>query len=105
MHEVKTLFLESVNVWKNYKKRIPSKNSAGVSRPIRSAQGTNNVYSELSGLEDVGFNDFIKDDCIPEGDDQVASGSAFSGGLGLQGQEGMKNILMSWTTGSGRCLS
>jgi hypothetical protein len=34
------------------------------------------VYSQLSGLEDVVFNDFIKDDCIPEGDDQVASGSA-----------------------------
>jgi len=26
------------------------------------------VYSQLSGLEDVGFNDFIKDDFIPEGD-------------------------------------
>ena len=34
------------------------------------------VYSQLSGLEDVVFNDFIKDDCIPEGDGQVASGSA-----------------------------
>ena len=34
------------------------------------------VYSQLSGLEDVGFNDFIKDDCIPEGDGQVESGSA-----------------------------
>jgi len=34
------------------------------------------VYSQLSGLEDVVFNDFIKDDFIPEGDDQVLSGSA-----------------------------
>ena len=34
------------------------------------------MYSQLSGLEDVVFNDFIKDDCIPEGDGQVASGSA-----------------------------
>ncbi len=32
------------------------------------------VYSQLSGLEDLVFNDFIKDDCIPEGDGQVASG-------------------------------
>jgi hypothetical protein len=33
------------------------------------------VYSQLSELEDVGFNDFIKDDFIPGGDGQVASGS------------------------------
>jgi hypothetical protein len=31
---------------------------------------------QLSGLEDVVVNDFIKDDFIPEGDGQVASGSA-----------------------------
>ncbi len=37
---------------------------------------TRNVYSELSGLEDVVFHDFIKDDFISEGDGQVASGSA-----------------------------
>jgi len=34
------------------------------------------VYSQLSGLQDVGFNDFIKDDFIQEGGGQVASGSA-----------------------------
>ena len=28
-----------------------------------------------TGLEDVDFNDFIKDDCIPDGEGQVASGS------------------------------
>jgi hypothetical protein len=59
-------------VWKNYKKRIPSRNSVGVTRPSRSAQGRSNVYSQLSGLEDVVFNDFIKDDFIPEGHDPVA---------------------------------
>jgi hypothetical protein len=37
----------------------------------RSAQGRSNVYSQLSGLEGVVFNDFIKDDFIPEGDNQV----------------------------------
>ena len=35
-----------------------------------------NVYSQLSGLEDMVFNDFIKDHFIPEGDGRVASGSA-----------------------------
>jgi hypothetical protein len=35
-----------------------------------------NVYCQISGLEDVIFNDFIKDDLIPSGDGQVASGSA-----------------------------
>ena len=35
-----------------------------------------NVYSEVSGLEDVSFNDFIKDDFIPEGHGQVTSDSA-----------------------------
>jgi hypothetical protein len=34
------------------------------------------VYCQISGLEDVIFNDFIKDDLIPSGDGQVASGSA-----------------------------
>ena len=28
--EVKALILESVNAWKNYKKRMPSRSSAGV---------------------------------------------------------------------------
>ena len=71
VHEVKALILESVNAWKNYKKRMPSSSSAGVTRPSRSAQGRSNVYSQLSGLEDVVFNDFIKDDFIPEGDGQA----------------------------------
>eukprot|EP00001_Collodictyon_triciliatum_P165834 29248_5 len=35
-----------------------------------------NVYSQLSGLEDVVDDDLIEDDFIPEGDGQVASGSA-----------------------------
>ena len=34
-----------------------------------------NVYSQLSGCEDVDFNDFIKDDFIQEVDGQVTSGS------------------------------
>ena len=34
------------------------------------------MYCQISGLEDVIFNDFIKDDLIPSGDGQVASGSA-----------------------------
>jgi hypothetical protein len=55
----------------NYKKRMPS--SAGVTRPSRSEQDRSNVYSQLSGLEDMVFNDFIKDDFIPEGDGRVAS--------------------------------
>jgi hypothetical protein len=38
--------------------------------------GRSKVYSQLSGLEDMVFNDFLKDICIPEGDGQVASGSA-----------------------------
>ena len=53
--------------------------TAGVNRGSigsRSGRVTSNVYSQLSGLEDVVFNDFIKDDFIPEGDDQVLSGSA-----------------------------
>ena len=66
MDEVKELILESVKAWKNYKKKMPSRSTAGVTRPSRSAQGRSNVSSQLSGLEDVVFNDFIKDDCIPK---------------------------------------
>ena len=75
MDEVKALILESVNEWKNYRKRMAVRSSTGATRPSRSAQGRSNVYSQLSGLEDVGFNDFIKDFFIPEGDGHVASGS------------------------------
>ncbi len=73
--EVKALILESVNTWKNYEKWVPSKGSQGTRAP-RSAHATRNVNSQLSGLEDVVFNDFIKVDFIPQGDGQVASGSA-----------------------------
>ena len=76
VHVVKARILEYINAWKNFKKRMPSRSSAGPKRPSRSAQDRSNVYSHLSGLEDVLFNDFIKDDFIPEGDGQVASGSA-----------------------------
>ena len=58
-----------VNAWKKYKDR----GRQGARAP-RSA--TRNVYSQLSELEDVVFNDFIKDDFIPEGGGHVASGSA-----------------------------
>jgi hypothetical protein len=44
---------------------------AGATQPSRSAQGRSNVYSQLSGLEDLVFNDFIKDDFLPEGDGQL----------------------------------
>ena len=49
---MKALIPETVNVWKNYKKRMPSRSSAGVTKPSRSAQGTSNVYSQFSGLPD-----------------------------------------------------
>jgi hypothetical protein len=52
LDEVKALIPETVNVWKNYKKRMPSRSSAGVTKPSRSAQGTSNVYSQFSGLPD-----------------------------------------------------
>ena len=45
VNEVKTLILESVNVWKNYKKRMQSRSSAGVTRPSRITQDRRNVYS------------------------------------------------------------
>jgi hypothetical protein len=41
--EVKELILESVNAWENYKMRMLSRSSAGVTRPSRSAQGRSNV--------------------------------------------------------------
>ena len=75
MDEVKALILESLKVWKNYKKRNARLSTAGVTRGSRSAQGTSHVYFQLSGLEDVVFNDFIKDDFVLEADAQVVSGS------------------------------
>ena len=51
LDEVKSLILESVNAWKKNTKWTPSRSSAGVTRPSRSAQGRSNVYSQLSRLE------------------------------------------------------
>ena len=74
--EVKALILEySCQCVEELQDEMPSRSSAGVTRPSKSAQGRSNVYSQLSGLEDVGFNDFIEDFSIPEGDGHVASGS------------------------------
>ncbi len=66
MDEVKEIILESLKAWKNYKKRNARWSCEGVTRGSRNAQDTSNVYSQLSGLEDVVFNDFIKDDFIPD---------------------------------------
>ncbi len=72
VNEVKTLILESVNSWKNYKYKCTGCRQGAVKGPVRpEAHTTKNVYSQLSGLEHAAFNDFIKDDCIPEGDGQV----------------------------------
>jgi hypothetical protein len=74
--EVKALILEySYQCVEELQDEMPSRSSAGVTRPSKSAQGRSNVYSQLSGLEDVVFNDFIKDDFIQEGGGQVASGN------------------------------
>ena len=62
---MKAIILKSVNAWKGYKKRVPSRVSPGARAP-RSSHTTRNVYSQLSGLEDVGFNDFINDDSFHE---------------------------------------
>jgi len=42
--EVKALILESFNAWKNFKKKVPSRDSQGARAP-RSAHATRNVYS------------------------------------------------------------
>ena len=41
--EVKTLMLESLKAWKNYKKRNARWSTAGVTPGSRSAQGTSNL--------------------------------------------------------------
>ena len=74
VHKVKALILESVNAWKNKKNRVPSRSSQGARAPSppKSAHATRNVYAQLSGLENVVFDDFIKDVFIPESHGQVA---------------------------------
>jgi hypothetical protein len=47
---------------------IPSRIITGVTRRRRNTQDRSNVYFQLSGLEDVVFNGFIKDDFIQEGE-------------------------------------
>ncbi len=56
--------------------RITRNGCSQGARAPRSAHVTRNVYCQLSELEDVVFNDFIRDDFIPEGDAQIAWGSA-----------------------------
>jgi len=99
--EVKALILESVNVWKNYKKRGPSRGSQGA-RAHRSVHARRNVYFQLSGLEDVVFNDFLQDDFIPEGDGQVASGN--SGSAPLPDPVDLETSVISMSLGGGPSL-
>ncbi len=54
-------------------------------RPIRNTQDRSNVYSQLSGLEHVVFNDFIKDDFRDRGADDWKTEIRMS--------------LFSWSTG------
>jgi hypothetical protein len=73
--EVKSLILESVNVWKNYKKRGPSRGSH-LKGPVRTEAPTRRGMFTLNSRDlRMVFNDFIKDDFIPEGDGQVTSGN------------------------------
>ena len=48
----------------------------GTVKGVRTPRRGHSTRTQLSGLEDVVFKDFIKDDFIPEGDGQVASTSA-----------------------------
>jgi hypothetical protein len=64
----------SLKTWTNYNKRNVRwiRVTEGVIRGTRRVQDTSSIYSQLSGLEDshdAVFNDFIKDDFIPE--DQI----------------------------------
>ena len=70
--EVKALILKSVNTWKNYCQL----REVGVIKGQRPSD-EECLLSQLLGLEDVVFNDFIKDDFIPEGRGQVASAVRF----------------------------
>ncbi len=68
--QMKELILESVNLWKNVQE-VDAVNSAwGTVQVYLERAGAHRaevIYSQLSGLEDVVFNDFSKDDFIPEG--------------------------------------
>jgi hypothetical protein len=62
---VRKVVLPAVQKWKEYKKRCPSRSSAGIARPnSRKASSNSSVYSQLSGLDGVIFNDFLEDKVI-----------------------------------------
>ena len=71
--EVKALILESVNAWKDYKKRVPSRGSQGARAP-RSATRRRMFTLNSRDLR-MWFSLISSDDFIPEGHGQVASGS------------------------------
>ena len=56
--QMKVLSLETVNLWKNYKKRVPSRSSAGC-RPKEQAGTELQVYCQLLW---IWFSMIIKDD-------------------------------------------
>ena len=82
--ELRELILESVNVRKNCTKEELQEegavSSAGVTRPTKERTGQKQCLLSTLGtcgqVEDVVFNDFIKDDFIPESDGQIATCSA-----------------------------
>ena len=60
MDQVKVLSLKTVNLWKNYKKRVPSRSSAGDVRRIR--QDQNFKFTVNSRDLWIWFSMIIKDD-------------------------------------------
>jgi hypothetical protein len=108
--EVKALILKSVNTWKNYCQL----REEGVIKGQRPSD-EECLLSQLLGLEDVFFNDFIKDDFIPEGHGQVASGAAsLPDPVALETEEqtpereqNERDVLEAWvsTNVTSKCLS
>jgi len=75
--EVQGLLLAAINRFKAFKKRVPSRSCTG-NRPQRASasKATSSVLAQLSGLENVVFNDFIDDAVYSDGiSDQMASAS------------------------------
>jgi hypothetical protein len=67
--EVKTLHLESVNVWKNYKKRIPSRISTGATD--RSGTHRTEVMFTLNSQDLSMWSSMISSRMISETEEQT----------------------------------
>jgi hypothetical protein len=87
-----------MNVFKVFKQRVPSRTSVG-KRPQRAAasKAKSSVLSQLSGLENVLFNDFIDAGIDSEDESEQRASASLPDSVPIDGSEEERvHVLLCW---------